>query len=182
VIQTSLSQSIEDTIHIKSVSSGPVKEMFVLNQDLPINPYDIQGVKDIIAVSPYQYTPQASPIRLFFNNESALDYTTWIFEPMRYHTTMPQRNVSFLSFAFDPEGHMPSGTVNFSRIRDINVTYPIQKVPKTNSFTRVYTRNYNVIRVQNGMAGLVFNSPEWYDMTSVNGRWNVEVVAQIYVG
>ena len=77
---------------------------------------------------------------------------------------------------------MPSGTVNFSRIRDINVTYPIQKVPKTNSFTRVYTRNYNVIRVQNGMAGLVFNSPEWYDMTSVNGRWNVEVVAQIYVG
>lgn len=182
VMQTSLSQSIEDTIHIKSVSSGPVKEMFVLNQDLPVNPYDIQGVKDIIAVSPYQYTPQASPIRLFFNNESALDYTTWIFEPMRYHTTMPQRNVSFLSFAFDPEGHMPSGTVNFSRIRDINVTYPIQKVPKTNSFTRVYTRNYNVIRVQNGMAGLVFNSPEWYDMTSVNGRWNVEVVAQIYVG
>ena len=188
VMQTSLSQSSEDSVHIKSVSSGPVKEMFILNQELPVDPFDIytapkSGVKlPGIAITPYQYTTQTAPVRLFFNGESSLDYTTWIFEPMRYHTTMPQRNVSFLSFAFDPEGNMPSGTVNFSRIRDVNVTYPIVKVPKTNSYTRIYTRNYNVLRVRDGMGGLLFNSPEWYDMSSVNGRWNVEVVAQIYVG
>lgn len=182
ITQTSLSQSIESAIDIKSVSSGPVKEMFIMNQELPKNPFDIQGVKDQIALEPYQYTPQAPTIRLFFNNESAFDYTTWIFEPMRYHTTMPQRNVSFLSFAFDPESVVPSGTVNFSRIRDVNIVYPIVKNDKTNTFTRIYTRNYNVLRVKDGMAGLLFNSPEWYDMTSVAGRWNVEVVAQIYVG
>lgn len=182
VMQTSLSQSSVNAVPMKTVSSGPVKEVFILNQQLPVDPYDIQGIQDQIAISPYQYTPQASQVRLFFNGESALDYTSWIFEPMRYHTTMPQRNVSFLSFAFDPEDHLPSGTVNLSRIREVSLVYPIQTIAGTNTFTRVYTRNYNVLRVRDGMGGLLFNSPEWYDMTSVAGRWNVEVVAQIYVG
>ena len=166
VMQTSLSQSQVDTSTLKTYSSGPVKEMFIINQ----NP--------TTTVNPYVYTPQASTLRLNFNNESAGDYTTWVLEPYMYHTTMPQRNMSLVSFSFDPESPVPQGTVNFSRIREIQLTYPTQ--PGT--YTRVYTRSYNILRVQNGLGGLLFNSPQWYDMTSVDGRWNINYVGQIFIG
>ncbi len=182
ITQTSMSQSRDDSIIMKTVSSGPVKEMYIVNQNIAIDPYDIVGIEDVIALSPYQYTPQASQIQLFFNNETILDYTTWILEPLTLHTTMPQRNVSFITFSFDPENTEPTGSVNFSRIRDIEMVYPIQNIAGVNSYTRVYTRNFNVLRVSNGMGGLLFNSPQWYDMSSVNGRWDVDTVAQIYVG
>jgi len=166
VMQTSMSQTQSDTSILKSYSSGPVKEMFIVNQ----NP--------TTTVDPYAYTPQSSTLRLAFNNESAGDYTTWVLEPFMYHTTMPQRNVSLLSFSFDPESPIPQGTVNFSRIREIQMTYPTQ--PGT--FTRVYTRSFNILRIQNGLGGLVFNSPQWHDMSSVDGRWNINYVGQIFIG
>ena len=166
VTQTSMSQTQVDTSILKTYASGPVKEMFIVNQ----NP--------TTTVDPYAYTPQESTLRLAFNNESVGDYTTWVLEPFMYHTTMPQRNVSLLSFSFDPESPIPQGTVNFSRIREIQMTYPTQ--PGT--YTRVYTRSFNILRIQNGLGGLAFNSPQWLDMSSIDGRWNINFVGQIFIG
>ena len=166
VAQTSLSQAQTDMSTLKTVSTGPVKEMFIVNQ----NP--------TTTINPYDYTPQASTLQLRFNNESTGDYTTWVMEPFLYHTTMPQRNSSLISFSFDPEAPIPQGTVNFSRIREIQLTYPTQ--PGT--YTRVYTRSYNILRVHNGLGGLLFNSPQWHDMTSIDGRWDINFVGQFFIG
>ena len=73
---------------------------------------------------------------------------------------------------------MPTGTVNFSRLRTVELEYPYT----TNTYTRIYTRSYNVFDVRYGIGGLKFNSPQWYDMSSINGRWSVYNVSQIFVG
>ena len=91
---------------------------------------------------------------------------------------MPQRNLSFINFCEYPENTDPSGTVNFSRIRDIEVRYPWT----ANSYTRVYTQSYNIFQVRNGIGGLVFNSPDFTAMSSIEGRWTDYYISQIFVG
>ena len=90
---------------------------------------------------------------------------------------MPQRNVSLLTFSYDPESNEPMGTVNFSRIRDIQMIYPVT----ANSYTRVYTQSYNVFKVKDGLGGLLFNSPQWHNMSSIAGRWSVEYIAKFFI-
>ena len=166
ISQTSLTQAQTDQFAMNSVSSGPVKEMFIVNQTPSTAP------------GPFSYNTQATDIHLFYNGEPALDYTSWNFVPLRYHTTMPQRNLSFINFCEYPENTDPSGTVNFSRIRDIEVRYPWT----ANSYTRVYTQSYNIFQVRNGIGGLVFNSPDFTAMSSIEGRWTDYYISQIFVG
>ena len=168
ISQTSMSQSQTEIITLETASNGPVEEIFIVNQT---------PTSTTLAPAPYAYNTQALDIQLMFNNESTIDYTTWIIEPFTYHTTMPQRNVSLLTFSYDPESNEPMGTVNFSRIRDIQMIYPVT----ANSYTRVYTQSYNVFKVKDGLGGLLFNSPQWHNMSSIAGRWSVEYIAKFFI-
>jgi hypothetical protein len=64
-------------------------------------------------------------------------------------------SICVYSFALKPEEHQPSGTCNFSRIDNAQLTKPT-----AGSFTSgtVYAVNYNVLRIMSGMGGLAYSN------------------------
>ena len=112
-----------------------------------------------------RFTPGRGP--LFFRQ--------W--QPFIHHTNIPQSNLYVYSFALRPEEHQPSGTCNFSRIDNAQLTYTINTQnqgpnnllpspvvegtgfadPPSYNFI-VYTRNYNVLRIMSGMGGLAYSN------------------------
>jgi hypothetical protein len=152
VTQTSLTQSPNARFALEI--AGPVKELFMVNQTLTTS-------------GPYVYNP-LTPIELKFNDEKVFDWTARQIEPFRFHSTMPQRTMSLVSFSQDPESNTRiAGSVNLARMRDIQVSVGAS----ANTVTRVYARTYNVFRVENGIGGLRFMSPSFKTMFQPDNRW-----------
>jgi len=59
------------------------------------------------------------------------------------------------SFALKADKHQPCGTVNFSRLDNAEMKFGSTPTNASN-MSWVYAVNYNILRVQNGMAGLAF--------------------------
>ena len=77
-------------------------------------------------------------------------------QPMSHHTRTPSRFFYSYSFALQPERSIPTGQVNMSRV--INKLLKISTTTCTESRNiRVYAVNYNVLRIHNGLAGVIFN-------------------------
>ena len=81
-------------------------------------------------------------------------------QPYQHHTNVPcsnntSKNINVYSFALKPEDHQPSGTCNMSRID--NTVLNIETT-EANSIIRVYSINYNVLRIMGGMAGLAYSN------------------------
>ena len=77
-------------------------------------------------------------------------------EPYNHHVHDPDRIFYMYAFAQDPNDPRPNGQINFSRIN--------QKLLEVNTLTsevqrelRVYALSYNILRVENGLAGILFN-------------------------
>ena len=68
--------------------------------------------------------------------------------------TTIQDSIGVYSFALKPEEHQPSGTCNFSRID--NAQLSIAGTGATN--LRIYAVNYNVLRIMSGMGGLAYSN------------------------
>ena len=64
--------------------------------------------------------------------------------------------VYMYSFAFDPEKPQPSGSCNFSKLDNVNLE--LKSLVPNLSTVRVYARNYNVLRIKNGMGGLAYSN------------------------
>jgi hypothetical protein len=62
-------------------------------------------------------------------------------------------SIAVYSFALKPEEHQPSGTCNFSRIDNAQLTCTGTAVANT-----VYAVNYNVLRIMSGMGGLAYSN------------------------
>ena len=61
--------------------------------------------------------------------------------------------IAVYSFALEPEEHQPSGTCNFSRIDNAQLTC------SGNDQSRdVFAVNYNVLRIMSGMGGLAYSN------------------------
>lgn len=99
-------------------------------------------------------------------------YFRWV-QPWKHHTRTPNKHIYVYSFGLRPEEHQPTGTCNFSRIDNAvlfirlsdnahcpayHATSPYGEVfssTATGTLT-VYARNYNVLRIMSGMAGLAY--------------------------
>lgn len=82
-----------------------------------------------------------------------------VVQPFQYHTRTPDTGINVYSFALRPEEHQPSGTCNFSRIDNSTLMLVLSNAAVTGSSTvkvRVYTTNYNVLRIMSGMGGLAY--------------------------
>jgi len=90
-------------------------------------------------------------------------------QPYQYHTNVDVKNFIYMySFALRPEEMQPSGSLNASRIDNMNLqislnpdtnlpTDSAQYVPPRGpSHITVYAKNHNILRVVNGFAGLLF--------------------------
>jgi hypothetical protein len=59
------------------------------------------------------------------------------------------------SFALSPEKHQTRGTANFSMLNTVDLRLKY-KIETGNSNVRVYGVNYNVLKIQSGMGGLLY--------------------------
>jgi hypothetical protein len=72
-------------------------------------------------------------------------------------TNYKQSEFSMYSFALNPEMYYPTGQVNMSRIVHKLLTIEIDPINSIDdNKTRVYALNYNILRVNAGLAGLKF--------------------------
>mgnify|MGYP001262782648 FL=1 len=85
--------------------------------------------------------------------QRAANYFNYV-QPYQHHTGKPDVGINAYSFALKPEEHQPSGTVNFSRIDNIN----LDVTPNDGSCTELHVmaHSYNVFRVASGMGGLAY--------------------------
>ena len=77
-------------------------------------------------------------------------------QPYQHHTRCPHKYVYCYSFALSPEEHQPSGSCNFSRID--NARLILESENGKEGTNKVFAINYNVLRIQSGMAGLAFSN------------------------
>ena len=76
-------------------------------------------------------------------------------QPFVHHSGSPMPGIYSYSFALKPEEHQPTGTCNFSRIDNAQVSV---KCGRDSSSLHMFATNYNVLRIQSGMGGLAFSN------------------------
>ena len=148
----------ENTKSVMLNFSHPVKELFFVSQSE-------KAVRDN---HPNRYNT-ISNIKLRFNNELVFDRDRKFLvyeQSLKHHISPPeyvaatdykQSEFSMYSFALNPEVYYPTGQVNMSRIIHKLLTIeidPINGVDDNN--TRVYALNFNILRINAGLAGLKF--------------------------
>ena len=84
-----------------------------------------------------------------------------VVQPYQHHTRHPDTGINVYSFALRPEEHQPSGSCNFSRIDNAVLQLVLSSPTVSGTATakvRVYAKNYNVLRVMSGMAGVAYSN------------------------
>lgn len=130
---------------------GPVRELLFVVQD--------------DAATPYVYvTDPGIGALITFNGEDFIDPSTadyqfmHLIHPLEKHTRQPDRAVYAYSLARRPQDPRPSGSINMSRIKQKKFQIFL---PGTTSLAtkelRVIAVSYNVLRISNGLAGLMYD-------------------------
>lgn len=74
------------------------------------------------------------------------------------HSNAPSEGINVYSFALKPEDHQPSGTANLTMIDNIRLKLSV--LPSINyknvAKLRIYGLVYNILRISNGISGLLF--------------------------
>jgi hypothetical protein len=129
---------------------NPVREMYIVIQNAGQAPYDFtnNGLLNL---------------GLKFNGQEFLSrqvvdaqYLQYVQTFQKYNVT-PVRSFYVYSFANDPMNPRPTGQINMSRIKEISLELTVSPLASTYRFLRVYAMNYNILRIENGIAGLMFN-------------------------
>ena len=101
-------------------------------------------------------------VALEFNGTTVFDQdgTYLAYEQsLHHHTGCPSPDFVFYMFSFSlkPEVYYPTGQVNMSRIIHKKLTVELEEADATNeTLVNVYALNYNVLRIESGLAGLKF--------------------------
>ena len=154
---------------IRSYFNNPVKEFFMIVQSDKFRPTVIEDI-DTTVTDYYRYTSSTastpdnlSKMELLFNGnprilESVADsFYLRAVQPLQAHTRTPTRYIYNYSFSIDPENYQPTGQVNFSRISNTLFNLYLNAANDSNRTVRIYVKNYNIMRVETGLAGLLFN-------------------------
>ena len=147
--------------NIRLFFNHTVKELFWIyrtNIANNTNDYDNYSSLTIIDNKP---SPPFSYITLRFNGNDRFETTTETFfrlyQPYKYHSSGTNNFIYMYSFSLDPENIQPSGTCNFSKIDNVVLSLDfIANIPE--GIVNVYAMNYNILRIQNGMSGILFSS------------------------
>jgi hypothetical protein len=129
---------------------NPVRELYIVIQNAGQAPYD--------------YTDNGlTNIGLTFNGQDFLSrqvvdaqYLQYVQTFQKYNVT-PQRKFYVYSFANDPMNPRPTGQINFSRLQDVSLDLTVTPLANTGRILRIYALSYNVLRIENGIAGLLYN-------------------------
>ena len=123
-------------------------------------------VKELFFLAKNDETKLHVPIKrvhLKFNNNTVIDADNLMLsaeQPLRHYTNSIDANNEFgvYSFSMKPGVHYPTGQVNMSRVihKLLEVELDDNIVTTQSHTLHVYATNYNVMRVNGGMAGLKF--------------------------
>ena len=128
---------------------NPVRELFFVIQANGNAPYDF--TQNGLLSMTLSFNGQE-----FFSRRDTDALYLGTIEPYKHHIHDPDRNFFMYSFSQDPNDPRPNGQVNFSRINQklLEVNTLSSGVPRQ---LRVYALSYNIMRVENGLAGILFN-------------------------
>src|SRR6056300_208280 len=110
-------------------------------------------------------TPTDNKVKLQINGTDVADYKfanpNFSSVPLYYHTTNASSAVAsdinmklfFYPFCLDAGKLQPTGTLNFSRLDSARILSD-----RMNSAQDIYAVNYNVLRIENGMGGLLYSN------------------------
>jgi hypothetical protein len=142
---------------------NPVKELlFVIQDQLALQTNDYFNFKNIST-----NLDQLDRLRLDFNGETIIsdqiadELYLSILQFMNCHTRVPEIYAYNYSFSIDPENYLPTGQVNMSRIYNKNMYLTTTPNPNARDI-RVYAKSYNILRIQNGLAGVLFMDNNFY--------------------
>lgn len=77
--------------------------------------------------------------------------------PYQHHTNIPDAYVYCYPFSLHPEDPQPSGSCNFSRIDNIELTFNLQPQLADEDVTGiVFGKNYNVLKYKKGIGGIEY--------------------------
>ena len=82
-------------------------------------------------------------------------------QPYAHHTRIPTKKIYCYSFALDPEGPNPSGSINMSRADTAHLVVGFDDSfaqGASNGRLRIYARTLNILRFSGGMGTLLFTS------------------------
>ena len=154
---------------IRTYFNNPVKEFYIIvqsNEYRPINPTDADTtVTDYFR---FKSSNESQPdnlnsLELLFNGQPRLlksvadAFYLRAVQPLQAHTRVPQRYIYNYSYSIDPEDYQPSGQVNYSRISNILYNLYLNGANNSDRTARIYVKNYNVLRVESGVGGVLFN-------------------------
>jgi hypothetical protein len=135
-------QVAKSTSPLEMHFKGPVKELWFTGIPSSANVFQYSSIADQTALALTHGEEIVS--------RDVGSYTFYnTVQPFENHTVMPTRNFSMYSFEMDPEEQTPNGTVNFSRIDEQIFS---------NATATVWARSYNILKIQGGVGGLLFNS------------------------
>jgi len=120
------------------------------------------GATQIAAVN-YQFKTQINGV----DSGDSRSMFQWIDVPQYYHTPYGYNhgnstaNVALISYCLDTSKLQPTGTLNFSRIDTFRIVAPAGVSLSTlagGNGRYFYAMNYNVLRIKDGMGGLLYSN------------------------
>ena len=103
---------------------------------------------------------KANKLKLQINGTDIADYKfadpNFTSVPLYYHTTNSSfrgEKLLFVPFCLDAAKLQPTGTLNFSRLDSARIQSTAQDFDED-----IYAVNYNVLRIENGMGGLLYSN------------------------
>lgn len=162
-------------------------EQVQLSESAPISIYETRAVVDVEFSHPVKelmwiiydvsgsiYNPlhseRAEKVLIQMNNQDRLSERTGLYftrqQRYQHHTGSGAfsgyPNIHIYSFALRPEEHQPTGTCNFSRIDNTTMAITFNGTAMANGteyrLIRVYAVSYNVLRIMNGLGGIVYST------------------------
>lgn len=80
-------------------------------------------------------------------------------QPYQFHTNIPDAFIYVYSFALAPEDAQPSGSSNWSRIDNVDLTLDLQsELASEDVEVIVFVRNWNILKFKDGLAGVLFSN------------------------
>jgi len=137
------------------IKAGQTDRSVMINFDHPVKEMFFVAVSDDL----YKHT-KITNVNLKFNNNEVIDSDDLMLsseQPLKHHTGYIDTEHTFgiHSFSIKPEMYYPTGQVNMSRVIHKLLNVKIEESSFDNT-VRVYALNYNVLRVESGLAGLKF--------------------------
>lgn len=153
-----------------------VKELFFIVQDkfdndpLVINdfstPFQYSSLSNFDSHVFFTNSEQVKYIGLTFDGDEVLNDVTGnlihlrAIQPGKHHSRTPvYRRFYMYNFGLEPERWYPTGQLNFSNIKNQLIKIGLFDYPSTpDKQLRVYAQSYNILRVENGTAKLIFET------------------------